>query len=161
HAHSLEAHGRWIGALVDRLELDGLVFVGQDWGGPIGLAALAPRLARVHGMVILNTSVGPPRPGLRPTPFHRLARMPVVSDVVFRLGFPQTVMRFTQGDRSSIRGKVARAYRWPLRRVVDRVAPLALARMVPDSLEHPTIEPLRACERAITSFTGPIAVVWG
>jgi haloalkane dehalogenase len=160
-AHSLEAHGRWLGALVDRLELDGLVFVGQDWGGPIGLAALAPRLPCVHAMVVLNTSVGPPREGFRPTAFHRFARMPVVSDLVFRLGFPQNVMRFAQGDRASIRGKIARAYRWPLRNVVERVAPLALARMVPDSLAHPSVEPLRACERAITSFEGRIEVVWG
>ncbi len=159
--HTLENHGGFVGDLVDRLGLRELVFVGQDWGGPIGLHALATRLDRVAGLVILNTVTGPPRADFRPTPFHRFAQMPALSDLVFRLGFPQNVLRFAQGDRSSIRGDVARAYRFPLRRVRDRVAPLALARMVPDGMNHPSIAALRVVQDAVTSFRGPLALVWG
>jgi haloalkane dehalogenase len=159
--HTLENHGRWLGALIDALDLRDLVFVGQDWGGPIGLLALAPRLSRVSGMVILNTVPGPPREGFRATAFHRFARMPVVSELVFRLGFPQNTMALAQGDKTSILGRAALGYWWPLRHVRDRVAPLALARMVPDSMHHASIAPLRACQDAITSFRGPIAIVWG
>src|SRR5947207_800196 len=84
------------------------VSVGQDWGGPIGLRALADRRERLAGLVVLNTVVGPPRPGFKPTAFHRFARLPLVADGVFRLlGFPQNAMRFAQGDRGSIRGEVA------------------------------------------------------
>ena len=158
---TLDHHGAWLGALVDALALRDLVFVGQDWGGPIGLRALAPRLDRVSGMVILNTVPGPPREGFRATGFHRFARMPVLSDFVFRLGFPQNVMALAQGDKTSILGRAALAYWWPLRRIGDRVAPLALARMVPDSMHHASIASLRTCQEAITSFTGPIAIVWG
>src|SRR4029078_1131831 len=61
----------------------------------------------------------------------------------------------------SIRGEVARAYRFPLRRVADRVAPLALARMVPDSSEHPSVASLRVCPTLVRGFEGPSAVVWG
>jgi cis-3-alkyl-4-acyloxetan-2-one decarboxylase len=160
-AHSLVAHGRWIGNLIDRLGLPELVFVGQDWGGPIGLHALAHRLERVRGMVILNTVVGPPRPGFRPTAFHRLARLPVVAELLFRLGFPQHVMTLAQGRRTSLLGRATLGYRWPLRHVADRVAPLALARMVPDSLDHPTVAALASCQEVITGFRGPIAIVWG
>ena len=71
--HTLVNHGRWIGNLIDRLDLDDLIFVGQDWGGPIGLAALEHRAARLRGIVLLNTVVGPPRPGFKPTAFHRFA----------------------------------------------------------------------------------------
>ena len=39
------------------------------------------------------------------------------------------IMERRQGDRRSIRGEVARAYRWPLPTWRDRVAPLALARI--------------------------------
>jgi haloalkane dehalogenase len=160
--HRIETHARAIGGLVDALGLDRLIFVGQDWGGPIGLHALAERAERVAGMVILNTAVGPPRPDFRPSAFHRFARLPVVSDLAFRvLGFPQIALAGAQGNRASIRGEVARAYRWPLRRIADRVAPLALARMVPDSLAHPSIEPLRRCQEFLVGFAGPIAVVWG
>lgn len=160
--HQLENHGRWLGALIDQLDLRELVFVGQDWGGPVGLRALADRRDRVAGMVILNTVVGPPRPGFRPTAFHRFARLPLASDLAFRLlQFPQIALWPAQGDKRSIRGKVARAYRWPLRKLRDRVAPLALARMVPDSLEHPSIDALRICHDYVESFTGPLAIVWG
>lgn len=160
--HQLEHHGAWIGDLIDTLDLQGLIFVGQDWGGPIGLHALHQRARRVAGMVILNTVVGPPRTGFRPTAFHRFSQMPVLSDLAFRVGgFPQNILAMTQGDRRSIRGEVARAYRYPLRHLRDRAAPLGLARMVPDSQQHPSIAPLRACEDFVRAYQGPAAIVWG
>jgi haloalkane dehalogenase len=113
-------------------------------------------------MVILNTVPGPPREGFIATRFHRFSRMPVVSDIVFRgLGFPQNAMTTAQGDKTSILGRAALGYWWPLRHFGDRTAPLALARMVPDSMQHASIAPLRTCQKAVTSFRGPIAIVWG
>src|SRR6266545_4048007 len=107
--HRLESHAGWLGALLDGLALEGLVFVGQDWGGPIGLRALAERPGLAKGLVVLNTGVGPPRPGFRPTLFHRLARVPLVSDILFRaLAFPQRILHRVQGDPASISGDVAR-----------------------------------------------------
>jgi haloalkane dehalogenase len=160
--HRLEQHACWIGELIDALALDELIFVGQDWGGPIGLLALAERRERVAGMVILNTVLGPPRPGFRATPIHRLSQTPILRDFLFRvIGIAPRGLWAVQGDRASIRGDVARAYWWPLRHFADRVAPLALARMVPDSLSHPSIEPLRRCQEFVESFEGPIRVVWG
>ena len=160
--HSLAAHGRWMSGLLEALALRDLVFVGQDWGGPIGLLALADDPSRLSGLVVLNTVVGPPRPGFRPTAFHRFARMPLISELAFRgLGFPQTALWTVQGDKRSIRGNVARAYRYPLRRLIDNVAPLALARMVPDSLEHPSIAALERSQTVIAGFGGPAELVWG
>lgn len=160
--HTLEHHAELMGRLVDELGLKDLVLVVQDWGGPIGLRAMAERRERVAGLVILNTVVGPPRPGFRPTFFHRLARLPWVSDIAFRrLGFPQNCMALAQGDKLGIRGRVARAYRYPLRGRAHNVAPLALARMVPDSLEHPSVAPLGRCQEFIVGFDGPVSIVWG
>src|SRR5262249_46353171 len=116
-AHTLPAHGAWLGALIDRLGLDDLVFVGQDWGGAMGMHAVASRMDRLAGMVILNPVLGPPRQGFRPTRFHRFAHLPVVSNVAFRLGFPQNGMFFAQGDPRSILGRTALGYWWPLRRM--------------------------------------------
>jgi haloalkane dehalogenase len=159
--HTLEAHGQWLGRLIDALDLDRLVFVGQDWGGPMGLHALASRLDRVAGMVILNTVVGPPREGFRPTSFHRFART-AAADVAFRfLGFPQNAMLLAQGDKTSILGRAALGYWWPLRHLRDRTAPLALARMVPDTMDHPSIAALAVSREAFTRFRGPVAIVWG
>lgn len=160
--HTLENHARWIGALMDRVVPGPMIAVVQDWGGAIAMRALADRPERLAGLVVLNTALSPPRPGFRATAFHRFAQMPVVSQLAFRLlGFPQNAMFAAQGDRASVRGEVARAYRYPLRRLRDRTAPLALARMVPDSFEHPSIEPLRRVQAFVESFDGPAAIVWG
>ena len=161
-AHTIEQHARWLGALLDELRLGPVVLVVQDWGGPIAMRAMADRPDQLAGLVVLNTVLSPPPPDFRPTAFHRFARLPVLSTLAFRgLGFPQNALASVQGDRSSIRGDVARAYRYPLRRLRDRVAPLALARMVPDSFEHPSIEPLRRVQQLTESFRGPAAIVWG
>jgi cis-3-alkyl-4-acyloxetan-2-one decarboxylase len=160
--HTLERHIEWMGRLVDGLGLEGLVFVGQDWGGPIGLGLLADRPGLAAGLVLLNTVVGPPRPGFRPTTFHRLANLPVVSDALFRgLGFPQRALALAQGDRGSIRGRVTKAYCYPLRGWRRNAAPLAMARMVPSSHEHPSIAPLERSQAFVEDFEGPVALVWG
>ena len=46
--HTLENHIRWTRGVLEQLELEELVFVGQDWGGPVGMGALArsPELLR-------------------------------------------------------------------------------------------------------------------
>ncbi len=161
-AHSIDQHGRWLGALLAELRLGPVVLVVQDWGGAIGMRAMVDRPDDLAGLVVLNTVLSPPPENFRATAFHRFARMPVASSLAFRvLGFPQNALWAAQGDRSSIRGAVARAYRYPLRRMRDRVAPLAMARMVPDSFEHPSIEPLRRVQALTESFRGPAAIVWG
>lgn len=158
--HTLENHARWLGALMDRLALRDAIVVVQDWGGPITLRALADRPHVARALVLLNTVVGPPRPGFRPTLFHRVARWPVASDVLFRgLRFPLHHLHRVQGDRATMRGDVARAYRWPLR--FGEATPLALARMVPDSGAHASVAALRRCQEFLQAFPGRVAVVWG
>jgi haloalkane dehalogenase len=160
--HTLDNHIRVLGEVIDALGLDRVILVVQDWGGPIGLGALAERRERLAGLVLLNTVVGPPRPGFKPTAFHRFARLPLVSEAVFRLaGFPQNIMARVQGDRASIRGAVAEAYRLPLAGLEHNVAPLALARMVPNSHTHPSIPALRRCQDLIEWWRGPTEIVWG
>ncbi len=159
--HSLEGHIDAIAALVEALDLEDIILVGQDWGGPIvtGVGARLPD--RMAGVVLANTAVVLPH-RFRGTAFHRFARLPLASDLVFRgLGFPQVALHWAQGDRRSIRGVVARAYRWPLRGWSARVAPLALARMVPDGPEHPSVGPLVEGESWLLGFEGPTALVWG
>ena len=119
-------------------------------------------MERVHGLVVLNTVIGPPKPGFKPTAFHRFAAMPLISDLVFRgLSFPQINLSVAQGDKRSIRGETAKAYRYPLRTLKLNVAPLALARMVPDKPGHPTIPALERCYDFVSRFKGPAAIVWG
>lgn len=160
--HTLENHARWVGALIDQLDVKQLVFVGQDWGGPIGLRALSIRPRLLNGLVILNTAIAPPRQDFKPTAFHKFSRMPVISNIAFRgFGFPQNMLHRIQGNPASISGNTARAYKYPLRKFKDNIAPLALARMVPDTQTHPSVAPLRKCQALVESFNGPAEIVWG
>lgn len=159
--HSVEAHGRtlleWMGAL----DLREAVLVVHDWGGPIACWAAAQGRARVSALCLLNTAVVLPSHFGSPA-FHRLARLPGVGSVAFRLlGFPLGQLHRVQADRGSISGDVARAYRWPLRHVRDRAGPLALARMFPDGRQHPSVPALQEVEAWVRSFAGPVELVWG
>lgn len=159
--HSVALHAGAIATLARDLDLNRIILVGQDWGGPFAVAAGTRVAARISGLVLANTAIVlPKRP--RGTLFHRFARLPLISDLVFR-GFsvPQRMLHKVQGDPTSIQGDVARAYRWPLRRWRDRIAPLALARMVPNGPDHPSMEEMRAGEAWALRFSGPVALVWG
>ena len=160
--HALAFHAEQIEGLLRALEVERLTIAGQDWGGPVlGLvAARNPEL--VQGAVFANTSLLAPRRAGTLSWFHRLANMAVIGDLIFRLlNFPMPVMHLVQGDRGSIGRAEKRAYRYPLRRMRDRTAPLALARMVPTGPDHPSAEPMRQVEAWAGSFSGPVRLVWG
>jgi pimeloyl-ACP methyl ester carboxylesterase len=162
-AHSLVQHARWFGEMLDQVAPGPVVVAAQDWGGPISMHAMASRMPRLRGIVLGNTAISPPHADFKPTLFHRLSQLPLASDLLFRrLGFPLGALHLSQGDRSSIKGEVAAAYRWPLRRVEDRAAPLALARMVPDRVEgHPSIPELRISQYTFETAEVPVRLVWG
>lgn len=159
--HRLALHAGLMARLIAGLDLEDAIAVGQDWGGPVVFGAFRREPQRMAGMVVLNTVLGPPKEGFKSTAFHRFANSPL-APIAFRLGgYPQRALHTAQGDKSSIRGEVRRAYTWPLRGLSRNVAPLALARMVPDSLDHPSVEELAELQAFVTGFEGPSAIVWG
>ena len=54
-AHSLDNHAANLVALIDQLDLSGVLFVCHDWGGPTGLAALLTRQPRAAAVAIMST----------------------------------------------------------------------------------------------------------
>lgn len=157
---TLDDHISWMRELIDRLDLDRAIAVVQDWGGPIGIGAIARSQVVLEGLVVMNTVIGPPKPGFRPTTFHRVFGNRLVGGVARWLGLLEKNMSRAQGDPSSISGEVRDAYLYPLQRggndaVVDFV------RMVPDSMQHPSVEQLREVGQFVASYEGPAAIVWG
>lgn len=57
--YTIAEHTTVLGELIDYLQLDGFILMGQDWGGPIGLGAASTRAARVRGIVLGNTVFWP------------------------------------------------------------------------------------------------------
>ncbi len=160
--HRLSAHIGAISALVEALDPSDLILVGQDWGGPVAAGVGERNRDRVRGMVWANTAVVRPRRPLVTKPFHRFSQLPLISDLVFRgLNFPVPFLHSAQGDRRSIGRFERRAYRWPLRRIRDRSAPLGLARMVPNNEDHPSTAVMDRVGAWVESWEGPAALVWG
>lgn len=159
--HQLAMHVEHIGVLVDELGLDGFIAVGQDWGGPIAAGA-AKRSGRAAGLVFGNTAVLPPARPFRSKSLHRMSRVPLVSDVIFRgVLFPVPVLAAVQADRSSIGPRETAAYAWPFRNPLHRSGPLGLARMVPDSEHHPSTSVMDDIGAWVEAWRGPAALVWG
>lgn len=159
--HSLQRHGETLIAFVEKLKLTDIILVGQDWGGPIGMWMTASLPDRVSALLLMNTAVLVPR-NLKTTPFHRFSHIPILSELAFyACAFPVPVMHLVQGNRKSLSKKVKGAYYWPFRKLKDRAGPLALARMVPNSKDHPTMAELKKTDQAFRSFKGKVAFVWG
>jgi pimeloyl-ACP methyl ester carboxylesterase len=160
--HSVEMHVDKLMQLVEALNLKKMTIVGQDWGGPL-VAAMAARMPkRIHGCVFANTAVLRPRQAKAMTFFHRISHVPYISEGLFRgLNFPVPIMNRVQGNRLSIDVEETRAYAYPMPRWKDRAAPLALARMVPNREDHPTLKVLEETDAWVKSFKGPAALVWG
>ncbi|SEL30112.1 haloalkane dehalogenase [Rhodococcus maanshanensis] len=60
--YRIAEHTTVLGELIDHLQLDDLILMGQDWGGPIGLGAATARADRVRGIVLGNTVFWPIEP---------------------------------------------------------------------------------------------------
>lgn len=159
--HTLENHSRWMATLLGQLELTDVIAVVQDWGGPIGLHALRRTPGLMSGLVVMNTLIEPPRPGFKPTMFHRIFSTRA-GDLLSRYaGLPQKALGFAQGDRKSISGDVARAYGFPLQRSRGNGAVAALVRMVADDMDHPTVALMAEVRDHVAEFSGRSALVWG
>jgi haloalkane dehalogenase len=62
--YTLARHIEWLGSLIAALDLTGITLVAQDWGGPIGLSALAADSDRFARVVAANTVVHTADPSL-------------------------------------------------------------------------------------------------
>ena len=159
--HTFENHSNWMSALLAQLDLADVIAVVQDWGGPIGLHALSRRPEVMTGLVVMNTLIEPPKPGFRPSLFHRVFSTRAGDFLSRYMGLPQRALGFAQGDRKSISGDVARAYAYPLKRSRGNDAVAALVRMVADDMDHPTVALQQEVADFVAGFGGPSALVWG
>src|SRR5581483_8942840 len=55
YTYTAEEQARTLGELVDHLHLERFIVMGQDWGGPTGLAVAVERSDQVNGVILGNT----------------------------------------------------------------------------------------------------------
>ncbi len=160
--HTLDNHIRWINTALARLELSELVYMGQDWGGAVGLGALARSPGLVQGAVILNTAFNAPTEARSLSRVHDIAKTPVLGEVVFE-GLVSIFDRLpdSQGDPASMPADVTDLYGRPVLESGNAKAPLAMMRMVPYSPNQPSSAQLRDIERYVAGLDIPVEIVWG
>jgi haloalkane dehalogenase len=136
--------------------------VVHDWGGMIGIAGAMKAGKKIDGLVVMNTAITAPKDGFKPTWFHSLSQVPLISSFLFRgLNFPLSFLNRFAGIPESFDSQTMKAYKYPLKNFKDNCGPLALARMVPNSMHHPSVPLEQEIELYLSSYDGPAQIVWG
>jgi len=160
--HTLDNHIRWIDGVLEQLELTEVVYAGQDWGGPIGMGALARSPGLLKGAVLMNTGFNAPTEPMDLSPAHATVKRPVLGELMLEVvlsmfeRLPQT-----QGDPDSIPADVVELYERPVAESGNGKAPLAMMRMVTDGPEHPSAPPMRVVETYVQGLDVPAEIIWG
>lgn len=160
--HTLDNHTRWINSVLSQLQLKELVYVGQDWGGPVGMGALARSPGLLQGAVVMNTGFSAPTQTMDLSPAHAIVKTPVVGELLMDGLFSifDQLPRL-QGDPVSIDEAVIELYARPVRESGNTDAPVALMRMVTDGPEHASAPAMRVIEQYVATLQIPVELVWG
>ena len=162
HEHSLEAHSNWMAKFFKSIKEERIGLVVHDWGGMIGIAGAMKAGKKIDGLVVMNTAITAPKDGFKPTWFHNLSQVPLISSALFRgLNFPLSFLNRFAHVPGSFDSQTMKAYKYPFRKLKDNSGPLALARMVPNSMQHPSVPLEQEIEAYLQSYTGPAQIVWG
>ena len=161
--HTLDNHMRWMNSVLKTLNLTEVVFVGQDWGGPVGMGALSLSPGVLKGAVVMNTGVRAPRVPMDLSRAHALVKTPLVGELLVEAMSPLFFTRLAevQGDPATMHPQVMDLFRRPLQDSGNAKATLALMRMVADGPDHASSLALRDIERYVEGLDIPAELVWG
>jgi len=159
--HTLDNHINWIKAALEKRGVKKLVYVGQDWGGPIGMGVMARSPEMLQGVVAMNTAFAAPIEERDLSPIHAAAKTPIMGEIGVALQGVFNGLDQMQGDPESMSPDVESLYARPVEGSGNGKAPLALLRMVPDGPDHPSAEQMREIEAYVKSLNVPAEIVWG
>ena len=161
-AHTVDNHMRWINSVLVQLQLKELVYSGQDWGGPVGMGALALSPELLKGAVLLNTGFGGPTKPVNLSLPHAVVKNPVLGELLLEV-FTSIFdgMHRLQGDPDQFPADVANLYGQPVVESGNAKAPLAMMRMVPDGPDHPSTPAMRKIANYVQGLQIPAEIVWG
>ena len=160
--HTLDNHVRWINDVLTQLELESVIYVGHDWGGPVGLGALERSPELLDGAVLLNTALGAPTGPVELNPQLQAILAPLPPDAERTLSvalFEQ--LPGAQNDPESLSADVLDLYRRPIAESDNPIGPLSVFRMAATGPEHPTAEVLRVIDEFTAQLDVPAEIVWG
>lgn len=160
--HTVANHNRWLNKALNELDLEGVVYVGQDWGGIIGVGALSLSPGLLEGAVMMNTAIYAPTEKISLSRIHDLVRTPIVGELAVETVnsiFDQ--LDSPQHDPDSMPPEVKELYGRPVLESGNKKAPLAMMRMVPHSPDHPSTAEMAKLVPYVRSLDIPVEIVWG
>ncbi len=162
--HSLDNHIANLTALIHALDLRRLTVVGQDWGGPIGLAYAMSHPENVKALVVMNTWAWTDASEFHRAVFPwRMMHAPVVGPYLFqrRNCLIERGLLLSVVHRERFVQEALPAYRWAMpdydSRLLTRVFP-RLIPLGPDDRSAPTLNWL---EESLGRCRIPALIVWG
>ena len=161
--HTIENHTRWMNNLLNKLALDGLIFIGHDWGGSIGLGAIERSPHLLEGTVMLDSVIDAPKENEKLPGTVRLIKTPGVGELLLE-GLVSIYKQSPnqQADPASIPSEVNSAlYERPVMESGNGKGPLAILRMVADKPDHPTAKQFDRIVAYVRGLDIPAEIVWG
>lgn len=159
---TLDNHMRWMNRALKQLKLEGVIYAGQDWGGPVGMGALALSPDLLKGAVLLNTGFNAPTEKMTLSRAHGIVKTPVVGELIMEVfGSVFDALPRVQGDPNSMPQDVVDLYKRPVVESGNAKAPLAQMRMVTDGPDHPSAVQMRIIEKYVQGLDIPAEIVWG
>ncbi len=160
--HTLENHMRWMTAAIAQLQIEEAIYVGQDWGGPVGMGVMARSPDLLRGAVVMNTGFTAPTEPRDLSSAHATVKTPVLGELILEtFGSIFDRLPDAQGDPASMPADVLDLYGRPVLESGNAKAPVALMRMVPDGPDHPSAEQMREIEAYVGGLDIPAEIVWG
>ena len=160
--HTLSNHIRWINKVLNELQLNEVIYSGQDWGGPIGMGALSQSPNLLKGAVLLNTVFNAPKEKADLTSMHARVKTPILGELLVEVIFnPFKQLVRVQGDPNSWSEDVVSIYSKPVLESGNSKATLSMMRMVPDGPDHPNASAMRDIEKYVDTLQIPAEIVWG
>jgi haloalkane dehalogenase len=154
NAYSYRSHVRWLRKFITALDLKKITLVCQDWGGSLGLRALAQMPAAFTRLVAMNTGIGDGRG--RSEAFIKWRRY---SQRVEALDLPK-LMRNTL-KRRALSDEEAAAYAAPFPSKEYQTGALVFPRLVPIRPNHPGAYDNRVAIEMLRTLALPVLLPWG
>lgn len=154
NAYSYRSHARWLRRFIEKLDLQQIILVCQDWGGLLGLRVLSEAPDRFSRLVAMNTGLPDGRSiGEGFMQWRRYAQRQRQLDAG---GIVQSVMRMR-----TLTDVEAAAYRAPFPSPDYQAGALAFPRLVPTRPEHPGAYENRIAIESLKRLELPVLLPWG
>jgi haloalkane dehalogenase len=152
--YSYDRHVDSLAAFVGALDLNDVVLVVQDWGGPIGLRYAVENPDRVARLVILNTGIFHPGPNWPSEGFMQWRNF-AESNPDLPIGF-----LLQGGTVAQLSGEVMAAYEAPFPSAESKAGAAAFPLIVPISENDPGAKEMASTEEALREWEKPALVAF-